>query len=343
VIPGDIAAALGVSASGTWRPAPPGVGGAPGTYATSLAFRLGEATGRAPGEVAAGLAAALEPVAWISAASVARGGYLTVTVTPDALARLAVRVPAAGAACADSDALRGTSLAAPAAAGLASAASWDEARRRLAAEITGRLAMVAGAKVKVKDYSERRRHFGLPALAVAVAFAGPGAVRYALARTRPGRQAAIDAAACARNDLGNPFFAVRYAHAHAASVLRWAADLDVDRGRPEAFRPDLLGQPGERELLDLLSWLPERAAGAARRRRPDAFARYLEDLAAAWLECWERSPALPFGGRSASADAPQAAARLWLAAAAQTALATGIGLIGVAAPERLQSAGSGYL
>jgi arginyl-tRNA synthetase len=343
VIPGDIAAALGVSASGTWRPAPAGVGGAPGTYATSLAFRLADATGRTRVEVACGLAATLEPVPWISAASVTRGGYLTVTVTPEALAGLAVRVPAAGNACADSDALRGTELAAPAAADPASAASWDEARQRLAAEITGRLAAAAGAKVKVNDYSERWCHFGLPALAAAAAFAGPGAVRYALARTQPGRDAAIDAAACARNDLGNPFYAVRYAHAHAASVARWAADLGLDRGPPGTFRPDLLGRPGERELLGVLSWLPERAAAAARRRRPDAFARYLERLAAAWLGCWERCPALPFGGRSAPTDGPQAAARLWLAAAAQTALRTGMGLIGVAAPERLHAAGSGGL
>jgi arginyl-tRNA synthetase len=343
VIPGDIAAALGVSASGTWRPAPAGADGAPGTYATSLAFRLADATGRTPGEVAAGLAATLEPVSWISAASVTRNGYLTVTVTPEALAGLAVRVPAAGAACADSEALRGTEFAAPVAAGPAPAASWAEARRRLAAEITGRLAAAAGAKVKAKDYSERWCHFGLPALAGAVAFAGPDAVRYALARTQPGRQAAIDAAACARNDLGNPFFAVRYAHAHAASVPRWAAGLGLDRGRPETFRPDLLGHPGEHELLGVLSWLPERAAAAARRRRPDAFARYLEGLAAAWLGCWERCPALPFGGRSAPTDGPQAAARLWLAAAAQTALRTGIGLLGMAAPERLHAAGSGYL
>ncbi len=116
MIPGDIAAALGVSASGTWRPAPPGVGGAPGTYATSLPFRLADATGRERGEVAAGLAAMLRRVAWISAASATGGGYLTVTVTPAALAALAVRVPAAGAACAVSDGLCGAEMTAPASA-----------------------------------------------------------------------------------------------------------------------------------------------------------------------------------------------------------------------------------
>ncbi len=335
MIPGDIAAALGISASGTWRLAPRGAGGAPGTFATSLPFRLASAAGRKPPEVAAGLASTLRAVDWISAASVTGGGYLTVTVTPAALASLAVRVPAAGAACAASDALRGSELTAPAAADPASAAGWDEARRQVADAVAGRLAAAAGAKVKPQKAPERAPRPGLSGPAAAVAFAGADAVRYALARTRPGRPAAIDARTCVRNDLGHPFFAVRYAHAHAASVLRWAADLGLDHGGPEAFRPGRLGHPSEREFLAALAWMPERVAAAARRRRPDAFARYLEGLAGAWLDCRERCPALPFGGRAAPRDGPEAAARLWLAAAARTALGTGLRLLGLAAPERL--------
>ena len=334
MIPGDIATALGVRASGTWRPAPSAAGGAPGTYATSLPFRLAEATGRDPAEVAAELAARLIPVGWIGAARVTRGGYLTVTVTGEALAGLAIRVPAAGDSCARSDALCGTELAAPADADPASAADWDEARRRVAAEVTGRLAAAAGARVKVYKYFERSLRQAGSGPADAVAFAGSDAIRYALARTGPGGGDAVDAAGCVRNLIVNPFFAARYAQAHAASVLRWAADLGLDRREAEAFRPGLLRNPGERELLGALSWLPERTAAAARRRRPDAFARYLEGLAAAWLGCWERCPALPSGGRRAPRDGYQAAARLWLAAAAQTALGAGMRLLGVAAPER---------
>jgi arginyl-tRNA synthetase len=445
VIPEDIAGVLGVSASGTWRPAPPKAGGAPGTYSTSLPFLIATATapdagqlpgaacartgelarrtaaearelagvtaaeaerlagvtaaeaerlagvtaaeagklagvtaaearadlraaearadltaaelaagatgreagagsarpagewGREPREVAARLAATLRQVAWISSATVTGGGYVTVTVTPEMLAGLAVRVPAAGAACAASDALCGVEVTAPAFAGLAVAASWGEARQEVAAEITGRLAAVAGAAVTVKvtTDSERTPHADLPPPARAAAFAGSGAIRYALARTAAGHGAAIDVVACARNDLRNPFFMVCFAHAQAASVLRWAADLGVGPGPADAFRPDLLGHASERELLGALSWMPERAASAARRRRPDAFARYLEGLAGSWLDCWECCPALPFGGRSAPRDEAESAARLWLAAAAQTGLGTGMRLLGVTAPERL--------
>jgi arginyl-tRNA synthetase len=274
-------------------------------------------------------------VDWVSAAPVTGGGYLTVTVTQAKLACLAVRVPAVGAACAASDALRGTELAAPAEADPASAATWSEASQAVAAVITGRLAGAAGAEVKGLPVPVRTSQPTRSAPSAAVAFAGADAVRYALARTAPGRAAGIGALSCARNDLGNPFFAVRYAHAHAASVLRWAAGLGLDRGPEAAFRPEALAHPAELELLGMISWLPERTAAAARRRRPDAFLRYLEALAAAWLGCWESCAALPFAGRAAPRDGAETAARLWLAAAAQTALGTVLRLGGLVPPEQL--------
>jgi arginyl-tRNA synthetase len=97
----------------------------------------------------------------------------------------------------------------------------------------------------------------------------------------------------------------------------------------------LLSHARELELLAAMSWLPERVAAAARRRRPDVLARHVEHLASRWLDCAEGHPALPFGGRQAPRDPPEASARLWLAAAAQAAIAAGLRLIGVAAPPRI--------
>jgi len=334
VIPGDIGRELGLRASGTWRPAPPGAGG-PGTYATSLPFLLARATGEEPGPIAAGLAGRLRRADWIAATSVAGGGYLTVTVTHQALAALAVRIPAAGPACAASDALCGTEVAAPDADDPACAATWEEARQHVAAAVTGRLAEAAGATVGIRGLPGRPPPPAQAAPAAAVAFAGTDAIRYALARARPAGAGSIDARRCVRNDVSNPFFAVRYAHADAASVLRWAADLGVDRGPAGELRPERLAHPSERRLLDLMSWLPERTVSAARRRRPDVLTRYLERLGRAWLETREDCPALPFGGRAAPRDDAGSAARLWLAAAAETALGTGLRLLGVTAPQRL--------
>src|SRR5262249_11984645 len=152
--------------------------------------------------------------------------------------------------------LCGAEVTAPASADPASAASWDEARQMVAAAVTGRLAAAAGATVTIQNEPHRSSRPDPSGPAAAVAFAGPDAIRYALARTPPGRSAAVDALTCARNVPGNPFFAIRYAHADAASVLRWAADLGMDRGQADALRPDLLSHPSERELLGALSWLP---------------------------------------------------------------------------------------
>jgi arginyl-tRNA synthetase len=341
VIPGDIGRALGLRACGTWRPPPPSA--RPGTYASSLPFQLARAAGQDPAEVAAGLAARLRSADWIDTASVTGGGYLTVTVTPAALAELAVRVPAAGGACAASDTLRGTRLAVPgAAADLASARTWAEARELATAPMIARLSTAAGATLEIHTNAntERAPAPDAPAAAAltpgaAVAVAGAEAVRYALARNQARAAGPVNPEACVRNTLDNPYFKVRYAHVRAASVLRWATGLGVGRGRPEEFRPGLLAHRSERELLDAISWLPERVASAARRRRPGAFLRYLESLADAWLGCNENCPALPFGGRSAPPDEATANARLWLAAAAGTALQAGLRITDMVQPVRL--------
>jgi arginyl-tRNA synthetase len=320
-----------MTSAGMWQHAPPG--SAPGTYATPVAFRLGSD----PPPIAAALAGALRRADWVRAATV-NGGYVTVTVTPDALGALATRITAAGPACARSTALAGTPVLAPPAPDLAAAAGWADARQRLAAFLTGRLAEVAGARIVPSDSKERQaippRRPG-PAtgpVADAIEFAGAGAIRYALARLPPGAPAKVDRCHAAAQHLGVRAYAVRYAHAHATSTLRQAADLGLSRGKEADFQPRLLAHPSEQALLDELSWLAERVAGAARRGRPDVLPRYLERLAGAYFDCQEQRPAVWPG---MTTGGPGIAARLWLAAATATALRTGLDLLGVDAPDRL--------
>jgi arginyl-tRNA synthetase len=364
VTAGDLpAGAERVSSSGTWRPVPanpvpgsagpgsagPGstASGSPaGTYATSLPFELARLAGHEPAAVAARLAGALRPVAWISSAEPAGDGYLTITVTGAALASLAVRISQAGPSCARSGALRGVSRPAPPLPDLRAEPDWRQAWRDQAAALAGRLAEAAGATMTA--------HFGTPdpepervgsasgagpaglsPVAAAVGYAGADAVRYWLARTPAGRTGDLDRGMSVSRDVADPRYVVGFAHADAASVLRWAADLGLQRAEPDGRLAVLLGRPPETALLTQLSWLAERVAGAARRGRPAELPRYLEELAAAWLDCRESCPALPFGGQAAPRDAAGISARLWLAAATRTALAAGLGLIGVVPGERL--------
>ncbi|HLN71175.1 MAG TPA: DALR anticodon-binding domain-containing protein [Streptosporangiaceae bacterium] len=299
----------------------------PGSYASSLPFRL-------PRHAAAALPARLAREPWIAEASLTGPGYLTVTVTRDALAGLAVRIARAGPACAASDALGGRTASGPAAAELTAAEltaaeltaapDWPSARAALAARLTARLAATAGATV---IFYPERIVVPPPATAspvpAAVAYAGLDAVRFALARMPPGGRPPR-AEGIARHVLGNPAYAVRYAHAAAAAVLRWAASL---RMGPAGFQPRQLMAPPELALLDALSWLPERVAMAARRGRPDEFAGYLEELAARTIDTMSTTGFTTIPSISSE--------RLWLADAARTGLAAGLGLLGVDAPSRL--------
>jgi len=163
----------------------------------------------------------------------------------------------------------------------------------------------------------------------AAAFAGRDAVTFTLARAIPGKPLLVDPRLIARRVPGNPAYAVTYAHARAASGVRWAATSSaaVTPGTGAA-PPSLPADPGELALLDALSWLPERVAVAARRGRPDEFARYLEDLASVTVDV------LSSASHRGNTAAP-GSGRLTLARAARTGLGAGLGLLGVSAPDRL--------
>jgi arginyl-tRNA synthetase len=355
VISGDLRRAIGcaVAAEGL-PPADPGLRptGVPGRYASSVAFAFGERRS----QVAARLAARLTATGDVAQADVTGPGFITITIAPGALAALPERIAAAGPACAASDALNGVTVPAPPAGDPLAAASWEEARQALAAQLTASLAAAAGATVADAVDMERTvappdsqqcavggkatvRYSAVLAgplpsgppqeteLARAVAFAGADAVRFSLARAVPGRPVAIEGPIIARHVLSNPAYAVRYAHARAASGVRWAAPSRAEPLRRRAVPRHQPADPGELVLLDALSWLPERVATAARRGRPDEFARYLEELANATIA------ALIGAGGPGPVRVPSD--RLAMAMAARTGLAAGLGLLGVGAPGRL--------
>jgi len=342
VITSDLRRALAGAAAMAGLPpgADPGLrpAGQPGRYAASVALSLG-ADARAAARTLAGTLAAAP---WIETAEVTGPGYVTITVTREALTAVADRITRAGPGCATSDALAGRTVAAPRAGDPLTAADWEKARQGLAAQLTVRLAAAAGATVADSTDPERlrvppRAPGDSPAgqarsrsassrqVPEAASFAGRDAVLFTLARATPGHPLRVDPAIIARHVPGNPAYAVRYAHARAASGVRW--------GEIAALRR-LPADPAELALLDALSWLPERVATAARRDRPDEFARYLEDLASVTIDVLT-TPRDP-GCAADPGDAPAPGSdRLSLASAARTGLATGLGLLGLSAPARL--------
>jgi arginyl-tRNA synthetase len=293
-------------------------GGAPGRYLAAVPLRIDP---RRPEPIAQAIAARLESHAWIEAAHPTPGGYLEISVTDDALERLAVRITEAGPQSAHSDALSGLRLTPPQ---TRQHSPWAGPHETVLLQATAALAVAAGANPP----EPFQKSIPDPVVAEAIAFAGPDAIRYTLARTPPESSAPPDPAVAARHTEANPAYAVRYAYSCAASTLRWAADLGLSRGEAAEFRPGSLAHLRERALLDVLSWLPEQVARAARRGRPHEFTAFLEELAETYQVCRVACPAWP-------EREPVVRARLWLTGAAAAALAVSLDLLGVSAPARL--------
>ncbi|SDJ59880.1 anticodon-binding protein [Nonomuraea jiangxiensis] len=107
----------------------------------------------------------------------------------------------------------------------------------------------------------------------------------------------------------NPGFVVRYAHARACAVRRWARELGVPE---EGFRPEELDGPHDRQVLRVLAELPGRAVS-----REPGWEAYLVRLALAYHDAHERAPAVPVGD---AAPAPVHTARVRMAQAVRMVL-----------------------
>ena len=339
VLPAPVA----LTPMGSWRPVPDGD---PSSYATAAAFEIARRAGLAASQIATAVAGSLRNVPWIEAATPSGGGYLTVTVTREALAASAARMAAAGQACANSAILGGTAITSRPWPDLAAAWTWQDAWQLQSDAMTSHLAQAAGATPADISGRERvstdtrRRSTTRSGVADAVAYFGSDSVRYGLARTMSGhglRPASLGIAStgAAKPPMTDPLYPVQQAHAAAVSAVRWAADLGLEPAGTTGALGGQLSSAAEGALLGLLSYLPVRVAAAARRRRADELPRYLEQVSAAWLLCRLQAPALPFGGRAAPRDVDQAGARLMLARAAAAVIAAGLALTGVSARDRL--------
>ncbi|MEU1384786.1 MULTISPECIES: anticodon-binding protein [unclassified Nonomuraea] len=107
----------------------------------------------------------------------------------------------------------------------------------------------------------------------------------------------------------NPGFVVRYAHARACAVRRWAGELGVPL---TGFRPELLDGPYDRRVLRVLAELPGRAVS-----RDPGWDAFSVRLALAYHDAHEHAPAVPMGDEPVR---PVHTARLRLAEAVRGVL-----------------------
>jgi arginyl-tRNA synthetase len=160
---------------------------------------------------------------------------------------------------------------------------------------------------------------------------GVDAARYALARSSSDSQLDLDLDLWARQASDNPVFYVQYAGVRAASIARGAAELGI--AVPDTVDVGLLTHPREQELLLALAELPRVVASAAELREPHRIARYLEEqVARSAQRFFDECRVLPRGDDQVT-DLTYARLVLWRAV--RIVIASGLGLLGVSAPERM--------
>ena len=159
--------------------------------------------------------------------------------------------------------------------------------------------------------------------------AGRDATRWFLIARKPDSQLTFDIDLARSQSNDNPVYYVQYAHARIRSLLRQAADkghaFDLGNGLARLARLD--DAPAQ-ELMRELSRYPEVVEAAGIDLQAHAIAQYLRELATAFHGWYHASPVLVD-------DADLRDARLALAGATAQAIANGLQLLGVNAPERM--------
>lgn len=159
--------------------------------------------------------------------------------------------------------------------------------------------------------------------------AGRDATRWFLIARKPDSQLVFDIDLARQQSNDNPVFYVQYAHARVCSLLRQAGEKGYayDEGNGVA-NLSKLDDEGSLALMVELSRYPETVEAAGAMLEPHLVAQYLRELAYAFHTWYAATPVLV-------EDAALRDARLALASAARQALANGLELLGVSAPERM--------
>ncbi|WP_350258735.1 arginine--tRNA ligase [Scrofimicrobium sp. R131] len=159
---------------------------------------------------------------------------------------------------------------------------------------------------------------------------GVDAARYSLVRASMDSNLDIDLDLLTKRSNDNPVYYVQYAYARTRSVVRNADEHGV-RDQLD-YDASALDHPADKELLGVLAQFPTVVGMAAAEREPHRVARYLENLASTYHAWYGQCRVTPRAGEEVDAGH---VARRQLNEAVSVVLRNGLGLLGVAAPERM--------
>jgi len=158
---------------------------------------------------------------------------------------------------------------------------------------------------------------------------GRDATRYFLTARAATSQLTFDIDLALSRSNENPVYYIQYAHARICSVQRKALEQFGNWTATDGIQHlGLLSSDEEQSLALALSKYPEVLAGATKRLEPHAVANYLRDVAAEFHSFYNAHKIM-------EADQGISLARLALATATQQVIASGLGILGVSAPEAM--------
>jgi arginyl-tRNA synthetase len=169
---------------------------------------------------------------------------------------------------------------------------------------------------------------------------GVDAVRFMMLMRRNDAALDFDLATVIEQSQDNPVFYVQYAHARGRSVLRQAqaAFPDFDATPASLAKSDvaLLSDEGERALLRLMAQYPRIVDQAAAAREPHRIAFFLHELATGFHAHWNRGKDMPHLRFVNDRSRELTNARIALVCSMTIILTSGLGLLGVSAPEEMR-------
>jgi len=173
---------------------------------------------------------------------------------------------------------------------------------------------------------------------------GKDAVRFMMLYRKNDAVLDFDLAKVIEQSRDNPVFYVQYGHARGRSVFRNAREVvpglpneGTARATALAAAPlDRLNDAGELALMRRLALYPRLVEAAAAAHEPHRIAFYLYELASDFHAQWNRGKDSPHLRFIIQNDPQMTMARLALVQGVVTVLASGLGVLGVEAPEEMR-------
>jgi arginyl-tRNA synthetase len=167
-------------------------------------------------------------------------------------------------------------------------------------------------------------------LADVVAEVGADAARFMFLSRKSDSPLDFDLELVKRQTMDNPVYYVQYAHARVKSLFAKAAERGIDAGTPDAALLARLDTPEDLGLLRQIEQFPDVVATAAATYSPHVVSYYLRDLAGKLHSYYAAHQVLLAG------DEDLTRARMHLLDAVARVVRSGLELLGVAAPEKME-------